>query len=97
MAVSPLSKKPPTKPASMITGCSRSARQTPRSPTSACCPSGSDGSGGISRLQSRPSVISASAAQSASGRVGPIQASSIGPATKVLPTMVSKMPIQRPR
>ncbi|MGC3983603.1 MAG: hypothetical protein QM777_02100 [Pseudorhodoferax sp.] len=93
----PASKKPPTKPASMMTGCARSAAQTPRRPTWASCASSAGGTRGISRLTSRPAAMQPMATQGAAGASAPTQTRRAGPVTKVAPTMVSNRPTLRPR
>ena len=97
MEVTPLSKNPPVKPASMMMGCACSACQTPCRPTRALAPSCVSGSLGTSQVLAQPANRNATAIHSAAGLAVPTQASRAGPMMKVTPIIDSNRPTLRPR
>ena len=89
----PLSKNPPTNPASMMIGCFTSACHTPRSPTAELWLSTALGRAGMSRLLASPLTMTATTTHMAVLLSGPTQTSTAGPMMKVVPTMVSNSPM----
>ena len=93
----PISKNPPTKPASITTGLARTACHRPTSPTRAVALSASCGRRGIKAVQASPMSIKPMTMRRAAGSSAPSQASKAGPTTMVMPIMVAYAPIKRPR
>ena len=86
--MTPVSKNPPTKPASMMMGCANSADSRPCSPTRAVSVSWAAGTLGISADQARPTTFKPFTTHSVTGLWVPSQTSKAGPMMKVALTMV---------
>ena len=92
MDVTPVSKKPPTKPASMMMGWVTSACHRPCRPTRAVSVSRAAGTGGMNSDQPSPRAANAMTVHRAAGFCGPSQTMAAGPMMKVLLTMVWNSP-----